>query len=112
MNGEHQLLTFVVASVVVLLGLGLRRLHGGIRRHNRFRTRPIKVMPYLPLALWGWPSSSKAGSINGYAIHSADKNVLSWLEPNGIVPFSVINSTANIPNAHLQLWGWLRRLGE
>ena len=35
MNGRHRLRTFVAVSVVVLLGLGLRRLHGGIRRLNR-----------------------------------------------------------------------------
>ena len=43
--------TFVAGTVVVLLGLGLRRLHGGIRRPNRCRIRPTKEMPlvFLPL---------------------------------------------------------------
>ena len=44
MNGRLLLRMFVAVSVVVLRGLGLRRLHGGIRRPNRFKTKPIKVM--------------------------------------------------------------------
>ena len=44
MSGELLLRTFVDVSGVVRHGLGLRRLHGGIRRPNRFRIRPIRVM--------------------------------------------------------------------
>ena len=51
MNGRLLLRTFVAVSVVVLRGLGLRRLHGGIRRPNRFRTKPIKVMLLVSLPL-------------------------------------------------------------
>ena len=61
------------ANVDVWRGLGLRKLNGGMLKHNRFRTKPIKG---TPLGFWTFKELCSHGSSSSLGeVHPTDAQV-------------------------------------